>query len=44
MPKDANLNFSLNEYAERLAKTRAAMAKKDILQKKDVTSFNGRIL
>ena len=30
MPKDANLNFSLEEYAERLAKTRAAMSAKDI--------------
>ena len=30
MPKDANLNFTLDEYAGRLTKTRAAMADKDI--------------
>ena len=30
MPKDASLNFSLSEYADRLARTRAAMAAKDI--------------
>jgi ectoine hydrolase len=30
MPKDATLNFSLQEYAARLAKTRAAMLDKDI--------------